>query len=316
MVKKINPLIQPDRDGVYINGKYFGPANGYFENGLPAGLNGCYEGGVFKNGIYVNGRWVENATGLYENNVKQVFENGVYIGGERQTNRFQDVLEELRLEHDPEHWASWALDGSLEEDRGQFPIVHQSPRLEWVPVGGRLGLSGTLNNAELGFQCGTNSDFNYVHNEREFTIGLWANTKNLPTTADILGTNMSSQLSRGFTFFKVEPRGAYYIYLYGDSLWQANATTGVFDHFEFVVIRNFPSLANSYNLFAAAQPILSSNMTPSGDFGDSFGPMGFLRGRTGIVPPIILNAFATNHVLTDAEIYKLYQAGLNDIQTF
>lgn len=244
--------------------------------------------------------------------------DGIYSGGVRQVRQFQDVLESLRVQHQPEHWASWALDGSLEEDAGRFPLVHQSPRLEWVQVGNRLGLSGALNNVELGVSYGTVEDFSYVHNEREFTIGFWVNTKNLPANTYLFGTNITAQTLPGFTIFKVAPRGAHYLYLYGNSLSQMNITTGVFDHFEFVVARNFPAPANSLTLFTAAQPLLSGNISAPGDFGNSFGPLSFLRGNSvgSQVSPIILNAFCTNHILTDAEIYRLYVAGLNDIQVF
>lgn len=257
-------------------------------------------------GLYFDGSFEGVATGIYRDNVQQ-------------THQFQDVLEELRVQHNPEHWASWALDGSLEEDRGQFPIVHQSPRLAWVPVGNRLGLSGTLNQGEFGFQCGTNTDFNYVHNEREFTVGLWANTKSIPVDVNLMGTNISSSTGRpGFTIFRVRGAGQIYLDMVGESYNRFATRTGVFDHPEFIVIRNFPAPANSLTTFSAAQPVGLAQPSGPGDFGDAFQPMSFLQGRSNpdFVPPIILNAFATNHILTDAEIYRLYVAGMADIMTF
>lgn len=240
--------------------------------------------------------------------------DGWYSDGVRQTRQFQQVLEELRLQHQPEHWASWALDGSLEEDAGRFPIVHQSPRLEWVPVGNRLGLSGALEHNEIGLQHGTSSDFNYVHNEREFTVGLWVNSKTLPVDMILLGTNISNPITQaGFSFLKIRTSGQIRIRLYGDSIYQPAMNTGVFDHPEFIVARCFPAPANSISLFSAAQPIATGQPPPPGEYGDSFEPMSFLRGANGMDPPVIFNAFCTSQVLTDAEIYRLYVAGMADL---
>lgn len=305
MSKKTNPLFGPVEDGVYINGKYFGPANGFYRDGMPAVLNGCYEGGMFKNGIYIDGHWIENATGLYLNNIRQPFSDGIYINGQLQTDQFQQVLEIVRTIHAPEHWASWKLDGSFEEDNGQFPIGDVA-QANFAPMGRRQVVQFGGSGSRLSY--GNTSDFKWMHESRVFTAGAWFVTPD-QRSARLISTNENrATVENGFSFYNNAGR----IYLDMPSATATNRqTSNVLLGFtpKFYTIVSHGTGADMY-----INGIYSNTVAYAGGAraGDSYTPLTFGFDCTCT----LWNVFLTDAQLDQDEVYSLYQAGLNDIQAF
>lgn len=235
--------------------------------------------------------------------------DGIYSGGVRQVRQFQDVLESLRVQHQPQHWASWALDGSLEEDRDQFPLGMDGG-WQWVDVGPRKAVKFDGSNA-AGLYYGTNEDFAWVHEGRIFTLAAWFFPMQDSLGTRLLGTNdPQSTTTTGFSAsVNLNGRPTFYI---------PNAT-GLTQ-----LIANFTRLG--------AQPTFHVWVADGSSWAHyldgTFTQGGILGGDPRVGPsrdPLtigwrsnatIWNVFTTNAILTDAEIYRLYVAGMNDIQVF
>lgn len=297
--------------GLWENNAFVGPVNGYYVDNEPEPVpDAVWDGGVdtgLAQGWYEANKPAPVPSGIWNGGNNEGLATGIYRQNIIQTRQLQDVLESLRVQHNPQHWASWALDGSLEEDRGQFPLI-QSFGYKWVNVGPRKA-PDMLGDATSGLVYGTNQDFRWVTEGRVVTMGAWVKnpfpgSNSILTTAGGLGTSQT-----GFNLFQAT-NVAYLDYKNSDNFQRfSNKNTGIANTPVFVVwqmdgIQSIPYMDGRER---ARQAITG---TPR--IGPTFSP--FSIGWRS--PVTIWNAFITNQLLTEQEIYRLYVAGLNDIQTF
>lgn len=232
--------------------------------------------------------------------------DGWYQDGVRQVRQFQQVLEQLRVQHQPQHWASWALDGSLEEDAGRFPL-NMRGGWEFVDVGPRKAVKFDGSNS-AGLYYGTDEDFQWVHEERVFTVGVWFSPVEGALATRLLETNgPQSTTTPGFSA-------------------RVNSTgRGDFDVPNSTGLTRF--IANL--TIMGARPTLHSWTSDGEVWGFYLNGNFVIGGLVGGLPrtgpsrdPLtigwqsnatIWNAFTTSQALTDAEIYRLYVAGMQEL---
>lgn len=236
--------------------------------------------------------------------------DGWYSGGVRQTRQFQQVLEELRLQHQPKHWASWALDGSLEEDAGRYPLGMAGGH-SWTDVGPRRAVKFDGSNG-AGLYYGTDEDFAWVHEERVFTVGGWFVSEEYASTQrHIIGTNSgTSTTQNGFAGFNAQGRA--YFDLPHDSNFQRFVSGAIFRGVGniFFYVWTGTGTGGRYNDFVQGiQGSDGQDIAGTPRTGHTWLPL-VIGYRS---PLTVWNCFITSQVLTDAEIYALYVAGMQEL---
>lgn len=229
--------------------------------------------------------------------------DGWYEGGVRQVRQFRTLINELHDLHQPEHFGFWPLDGSLEEDAGRLPLVH-SNLVDFIQRGGReVAQFGGVGASAM---WGTENDFRFLHETRVFTMGVWfqgsANSNLLIGTTD-------SAAQPGARIFHASNRPYFDVVTpAGYSRFTPNIST----------TRNHPSfyvvVGTGNELWFWADKELSSHSPFAVTHALSPVP-NRLPLTIGLNAPdtLIWNAFATSQVLTDAEIYRLYVAGMQEL---
>lgn len=250
-------------------------------------------------GLYFDGQFSGVATGIYRQNIIQ-------------KNQFQDVLESLRLQHQPQHWASWALDGSLEEDREQFPLGMDGG-WEWADVGSRKAVKFD-GSASAGLMYGTDEDFQWAHETRIFTMGGWLMPTGEAVNDFLIATNAANRAAApGFSLYRnyASVRPVLDIpSVEGLSRFSPNMMISGLTPLFYVMTGN--GTGGIYRAFVNGAFIANISIYGNPIVGHSYDPLTIGWRSTAT----IWNAFATSAILTDAEIYRLYVAGLNDIQVF
>ncbi len=230
--------------------------------------------------------------------------DGWYAGGVRQQRQFQQILESLRVQHQPQHWASWALDGSLEEDGGRLPLVH-SNLVEFVPMGARMAAQfGGVGSSAM---YGTEEDFAYLHREQIFTLAGWFLSPGNASLSLIAGTTDAAART-GVRVFDSSGRP------YSDIVSAPGAYVRFTPSITFngVKPRFYVLSGTAAGIDYYMQGILGQSREPSPHAG--VGPS-HLPFTIGLNAPntIIWNVFATDAVLSDEEIYRLYLAGMQEL---
>lgn len=301
-------------NGLWRDNAFVGPVNGYFEDNEQKPVpDAVWDGGVdtgIAQGWYEANKPALVPSGIWNGGQNEGLATGIYRDNILQKNQFQQVLESLRIQHQPEHFASWALDGSLEEDGGRFPL-NMDDGWEFVDVGPRKAVKFDGSNA-AGLRYGTDEDFQWVHEERVFTVGVWFWPPSLGNYR-IIGTNdAASTTTPGFSLY--DSSGRPYTDLPYDTNYQRYSPSVTFRELlpKFYVWTG-TGTGGFYRFWLNGFEVLNPvAIAGAPRLGHSYDP--FTIGWRSV--DTVWNAFATSQVLTAAEIYRLYVAGLNDIQVF